>query len=140
MNDMSTQLRQVLSGQAEGQQAPVGDPSSAPIGSPMSSSQPKEGEILEAKNQVTIAMTLLEQALMKLGSHTEEGRLVMDVLSKLSKNFHKEQNNELIPSQLMSMMNSMPQVGGGSPEQQAMMQAQQGQQQQQPQQQQPQGA
>jgi hypothetical protein len=109
--------------------SPMGDPTSAPMGAPMSTDQPKEGDKLAAKNQVTIAMTMLEQSLMAFGSHSEEGRVVMDALMKLSKTFHKEQNNELVPAQLMSMMQSMPQVGGGTPEQMALMQAQQGQQQ-----------
>lgn len=117
-----------------------GDPSSAPVGAPMSTDQPKDGEKEAAKNQVTIAMTMLEQALLQLGSHSEEGRVVMESLMKLSKHFHKQENNELVPSQLMSMMQSMPQVGGGSPEQMALMKAQsQPQQPQQPQQQPMQG-
>jgi len=111
-----------------------GDPSSAPVGAPMSTEQPKDGDKAGAKNQVTIAMTMLEQALLELGSHSEEGRVVMESLMKLSKHFHKQENNELVPSQLMSMMQSMPQVGGGTPEQMALMKSQS-----QPQQQ-PQGA
>lgn len=112
--------------------SPMGEPSAAPKGAPMSNEVPKEGDKLAAKNQVTVAMTMLEQALMALGSHSEEGRVVMDTLMKLSKYFHKQENNELVPAQLMSMMQSMPQVGGGTPEQMALMQAQN--------QQQPQGA
>ena len=122
MDDMPEDLKQMI-GSPNSQ--PVGDASSSPVGAPMSTPQPKEGDKLAAKNQVTIAMSMLEQALMAFGSHSEEGRLVMDVLSKLSKSFHKEENNELVPSQLMSMMQSMPQVGGGTPEQQALMKAQQ---------------
>jgi hypothetical protein len=117
-------------------QTPSGDPSSAPNGAPMSTEQPKEGDKLNAKTQVTVAMSMLEQALMALGSHSEEGRVVMESLMKLSKYFHKEETNELVPAQLMSMMQSMPQVGGGSPEQMALMKSQG--QPQQPQQPQPQ--
>lgn len=113
--------------------SPTGDPTAAPMAAPMSSEQPREGDKLAARNQVTVAMTMLEQALMAMGSHSEEGRVVMDALMKLSKTFHKENNDELMPAQLMSMMQSMPQVGGGTPEQMALMQAQsQGQGQQQP--------
>jgi hypothetical protein len=102
-----------------------GSPDSAPLSAPMSSVVPKEGDNMMAKNQVTIAMQMLEQALLSLGTNTEDGRLVMDVLMKLSKNFHKESNEELMPAQLMSMMQGMPQVGGGNPEQMALMKAQQ---------------
>ena len=105
-------------------QMPQGDAASAPTGAPMSTEQPKDGDKLAAKNQVTVAMSMLEQALLALGSHSEEGRVVMDSLMKLSKYFHKEENNELVPAQLMSMMQSMPQVGGGTPEQLALMKAQ----------------
>ena len=74
-------------------QMPQGDAASAPTGAPMSTEQPKDGDKLAAKNQVTVAMSMLEQALLALGSHSEEGRVVMDSLMKLSKYFHKEDNN-----------------------------------------------
>lgn len=121
MNEMPADLQKLIGSPNQVQ----GDPSSAPSGAPMSTEQPKDGDKMAAKNQVTVAMTMLEQALMALGSHSEEGRVVMDTLMKLSKYFHKEDNNELVPAQLMSMMQGMPQVGGGSPEQMALMKSQQ---------------
>jgi len=121
MQGLPPELQQMI-GQPPG--AGMGDGANAPMGAPMSTDIPKDGDKAAAKNQVTIAMTMLEQALMALGSHSEEGRVVMDSLMKLSKYFHKEENNELVPAQLMSMMQAMPQVGGGSPEQLALMKAQ----------------
>lgn len=92
-------------------QVPPGMPSSAPVGASMSSAEPKSGDIAQGKNLVTVAMKMLEQALLSMGSESDEGRVVLETISKLSKHFHKEENNELIPAQLMSVLQSMPQAG-----------------------------
>jgi hypothetical protein len=67
-------------------------------------------------------MDLLEQVLPSLGSESEEGQTVLDVLGKLSKKFGhtRAKSQELVPAELMQLMQSMPQMGGMSPEAKAM--------------------
>jgi hypothetical protein len=93
-----------------------------PVGSPMTTPQPKEGLKQDALIKITTAMDVLEQTLPGLGSETEEGKAVLSALSTLSKQFgkQKEKAKELVPAELMSLMQSMPAATGGSPEMKAM--------------------
>ena len=97
-------------------------PGAAPGGSPMSTPQPGAGEKQSAMVNVSIAMDLLEQTLPALGSESEEGQAVLNVLGALSKKFGhtKAKSQELVPAELMQLMSSLPQAGGMSPEAKAM--------------------
>ena len=94
-----------------------------PVAAPMNSPQPKAGEKQNALINVSLAMDLIEQALGPIGSETEEGGTLIDVLSKLSKRFGEGRNKskELAPAQLIQMMQNLPQAGGMSPEMKALM-------------------
>jgi hypothetical protein len=71
--------------------------------------------------QVEIAFNMLQQALGKLGMGTPEHREVLKVLNSLSKITAKRDASDLVPAQVMQMVKGMPQMGGGSPIQQALM-------------------
>ena len=88
----------------------------------MSTPQPGAGEKQSAMVNVSIAMDLLEQTLPALGSESEEGQAVLNVLGALSKKFGhtKAKSQELVPAELMQLMSSLPQAGGMSPEAKAM--------------------
>ena len=97
--------------------------SNAPVSSPMATPQPKQGDKQQALISVSLAMDLLEQSLPALGSETDEGRTVLATLSNLSKKFgaSNRKTQELVPAELKSMMQSLPQAGGMSPEMKALM-------------------
>ena len=103
---------------AAGGQAPTGPAGAAPMSTP----QPAQGEKQSAMVNVSIAMDLLEQTLPALGSESEEGRTVLQCLAGLSKKFGhtRSKSQELVPAELMQMMQSLPQAGGMSPEAKAM--------------------
>jgi len=97
-------------------------PGAAPGGSPMSTPQPAHGEKQSAMVNVGIAMDLLEQTLPALGSESEEGQEILKTLASLSKKFghSRSKSQELVPAELMQLMQSLPQAGGMSPEAKAM--------------------
>ena len=76
---------------------------------------------------IGIAMDLMEQSLMKLGSETPEGRAVLTALKTLSMSFadHRANSKELASSEIMQMMQSLPQTGNASPLAKMMQQHQQ---------------
>jgi len=111
--------------QRDANAAPVTPPSSLadsetpPTGAPMSTPEPKEGERAAAKINIQIAMDLLQQSLPALGSDTEEGKAIMDTVKSLAKTFGKPEarTQELIPSEIIQMMQTLPQAAGATPEQ-----------------------
>ena len=119
MQGMPPELMKLLGG-AGG--APGAAPQSGPAGSPMTTPQSAEGEKQNAMVNVNLAMDLLEQTLPNIGSESEEGQTIVQVLSVLGKKFGhtKQKSQELIPAELMQLMQSLPQQGGMSPEHKAM--------------------
>lgn len=127
MSVPSDQLMQLVAGGAGTKGAPVtppapGTPSAGPVSAPMSTPEPKAGEKQNALINVSLAMDLLEQTLPPLGSETEEGQTVLGVLKTLSSKFGatRSKSKELVPAELMQLMQNLPQAGGASPEQKAM--------------------
>jgi hypothetical protein len=87
-----------------------------PVSSPMSTPQPAEGEKQGAMIKVQQAMDLLEQALPDFGSESEEGKIVLQVLSGLGKKFggaDRARSKELMPAEIMNLMASLPRGPGG---------------------------
>ena len=87
----------------------------------------KDSSSLEAAANINIqmAMDLLEQSLPALGSETPEGQNIMKSLGSLHKMFGKREakNRELMPAEIMQMMQTLPQAGGATPEQRSIAQA-----------------
>ena len=56
---------------------------------------------------------------MALGSESEEGQGIMQAISRLTRLFGKRESKtrELIPAEIMQMIQSLPQAGGATPEQ-----------------------
>lgn len=96
----------------------------APMGSPMATPQPKTGLQAAARTNIHIAMNMLEQALPVFGSESDEGKAILQTLSKLATKFGKSDDGDLVPAQIMQLMRSEPSLGGGSPQQQIMQQQQ----------------
>lgn len=101
--EMTPELMQMMQKKGGGQQPPAS--------SPMSTPQPNEGEKQGAMAQVQMATKILEQTLAAFGSGSEEGKAVLDALTKLNKAFGEssDKGRDLIPSEIMNMVGSMPQ-------------------------------
>ena len=96
-----------------------------PMASPMSTPEPKMGSKEAANINIQMAMDLLEQSLPALGSESEEGQQIMKSLGSLHKVFGKREskNRELMPTEILQMIQTLPQAGGATPEQRSIAQA-----------------
>lgn len=93
-----------------------------PMSAPMSTPEPKLGSKEGAMVNVSIALDLLEQSLPALGADSEEGKKAMDVIRSLNAMLgpRKNQTNELQQSEILQMLQTLPQAGGMSPESRAI--------------------
>ena len=106
--------------------ANLSDAEVPPMGSPMSTPEPKMGSKEAAKINLGMAQDLLEQSLPALGSDSEEGRAALSAISAINKvlGSKKGKVNELQQSEILQMLQTLPQAGGGTPEGKAMAAAQ----------------
>jgi hypothetical protein len=103
----------------------MSDASSPPMGSPMSTPEPKMGNREAAMINISMAMDLLEQSLPALGSESPEGQKVLAAIRGMTGVLgpKKSKTNELQPAEIMQMLQTLPQAGGATPEGKAMAQA-----------------
>jgi hypothetical protein len=79
-----------------------------PAGTPSAGEHEKKGESEQAKANVQIAISILEQSLPQLGSDSEEGAIVLKALSMLSKSFAGKKSGDLAASEHLQTMAGMP--------------------------------
>lgn len=97
-----------------------------PAAAPMATPEKKEGKQEKARLRVHIGMNMLEQALAEFGAESKEGAVLLDVLKKIGRTFGDNDTSDLVPAEMADIVSSMPQVGGGGPQQQALMKMMQG--------------
>ena len=91
----------------------------------MATPEKKEGKHEKAHLRVHIAMNMLEQALGDFGAETKEGGAILKTLSSLAKSFGDHDAGDLVPAEMADIVSSMPQMGGGNPQMQALMKSMQ---------------
>lgn len=103
----------------------MSDQSTAPMSAPMSTPEPKMGNREGALVNISMAMDLIEQALPSLGSESVEGQKALNAIRALSGLIgpRKQKTNELQQSEIIQMLQNLPQAGGATPEGRAMSQA-----------------
>ena len=101
------------------------DAQTPPMGSPMSTPEPKMGNKEGAMVNLSMAMDLIEQSLPAIGSETEEGQKLLAAVRALTGVLgpRKEKSRELQQSEILQLLQNLPQAGGGTPEGRAMAQA-----------------
>jgi len=101
---------------------PQSDGMSPPMASPMSTPEPKMGSKEAAMINIGMAMDLLEQSLPALGSESEEGQKALTAIRSLTSVLgpRKNKTNELQQSEILQMLQTLPQAGGATPEGKAM--------------------
>lgn len=132
MADANESVMSLLKGSAGGNASVGGSPNAQPVtakpeqpneappmASPMSTPEPKAGSVEGARVNVQMAMDLLQQSLPAFGPNSPEGKAVMDILGKLGSAFgmKEAQTRELVPAEILQMIQTLPQAGGASPEQ-----------------------
>ena len=103
----------------------ISDAETPPMASPMSTPEPKMGSKEAAMINVGMAMDLLEQSLPALGSESEEGQKALAAIRTLTGLMgpRKNKTNELQQSEILQMLQTLPQAGGATPEGTAMQAA-----------------
>jgi hypothetical protein len=93
-----------------------------PMSAPMSTPEPKMGNKEGALVNLGLAMDLIEQALPALGSESPEGQKALNALRTLTGILggKKESTNELKQSEILQMLQALPQAGGATPEGKAL--------------------
>ena len=106
-------------------EADMSDSSTPPMSSPMSTPEPKMGNKEGAMVNISMAMDLIEQALPNFGSASPEGQKALSALRTLTGLLgqKKQKANELQQSEIIQMLQNLPQAGGATPEGRAMSQA-----------------
>jgi hypothetical protein len=91
----------------------------------MSTPEPKLGNKEGALVNISMAMDLIEQALPSLGSESEEGQKALAAIRSLTGLLgpKKQKSGELQQSEIIQMLQNLPQAGGATPEGRAMSQA-----------------
>ena len=105
-------------------EAGMSDASTPPMSSPMSTPEPKMGNKEGAMVNISMAMDLIEQALPNFGSASPEGQKALSALRTLTGLLgqKKQKTNELQQSEIIQMLQNLPQAGGSTPEGRAMSQ------------------
>jgi hypothetical protein len=103
----------------------MSDTEAPPMASPMSTPEPKMGNKEAAMINLSMAQDLLEQALPAVGSSSDEGRAILSAISAINKTLgtRKNKTNELQQSEILQMLQTLPQAGGATPEGKAISQA-----------------
>ena len=101
------------------------DAETPPTAAPMSTPEPKLGSREAALINLGMAMDLLEQSLPALGSESEEGQKALRAIQTLNGILgqRKAKTNELQQSEILQMLQALPQAGGAAPEAKAIQQA-----------------
>jgi hypothetical protein len=95
-----------------------GPPAAAPISKP----QDKKGLKVAAMTNIHIAANMLEEALPAFGSESQEGQKILSALKVIGPLLAKRDSSDLVPAEILQMVKSLPQMGGGTNVQRQIMQ------------------
>ncbi len=96
--------------------------SASPMAAPMSTPEPKMGSKEGAMVNLGLAMALIKRALPAIGADSEEGKKILSTIKTLSDLTGKNTDGmeELKKSEILQMLQTLPQAGGATPEGKAM--------------------
>ena len=94
----------------------------APMPSPMTTPEPKSGEMEQARLNVMMALDMLQNALMAFGMQSEEGMALQEAVKKITGKFgeRESETRQLMPAEIMNLIQTLPQAGGATPEARAV--------------------
>lgn len=94
--------------------SPVAETETPPMGAPMTTPEPKQGNIEAAKVKLGTALDVIEQALPDIGSESPEGQKLQQCIRALSSILgpQKGKTGELQNADILNLMQSLPQGVG----------------------------
>jgi hypothetical protein len=101
------------------------DAMTAPMASPMSTPEPQNGNQEQARLNIMMALDMLQQALGVFGMESPEGKALERVVTDITKQFGERESKtrELMPAEIINLIQTLPQAGGATPGQRSVMQA-----------------
>jgi hypothetical protein len=101
------------------------DEGTAPMASPMSTPEPKRGEEEAARLNVMMALDMLQQAMAAFDMNSPETKTIEKVVADITRRFGEREadTRRLMPSEIIQMIQSLPQAGGATPGQREAMSA-----------------
>lgn len=105
-------------GEEEGMSGAETPPMSAPMSTPEPAMGSKEGAMVD----ISLAVDLIKRSLPGIGANSKEGKMVVAAMKALMSvvGKRKDSSEELKQSEILQMLQSLPQAGGQSPEGKAM--------------------
>jgi len=96
-----------------------------PMPSPMSTPEPQAGNMEQARLNVMMALDMLQAALQTFGMQSEEGESLQEAISEIAGKFGERESDtrQLMPAEIMNLIQTLPQAGGATPEARAVAQA-----------------
>ena len=109
--------------ESEGEEEEVEtEESASPMAAPMSTPEPKMGSKEGTMVNLGLAMDLIKRAVPAIGADSEEGKKVLSAIKTLADITGKSSDGmeELKKSEILQMLQTLPQAGGATPEGKAM--------------------
>jgi hypothetical protein len=101
------------------------DETTAPMASPMSTPEPKAGEQEKARLNIMLALDMLQQSIGMFPEKSKEAKTLEEVVRSITMSFGEREadTRQLIPAEILQMIQTLPQAGGASPAQREMAMA-----------------
>lgn len=108
--------------EGEGEEEGMSGAETPPMSSPMSTPEPAMGSKEGAMVNLSLAVDLIKRSLPGIGADSEQGRKALAAMKALMSVVGKRKDSaeELKQSEILQMLQSLPQAGGQSPEGKAM--------------------
>lgn len=109
-------------GEDEGEEEGMSGSETPPMSSPMSTPEPAMGSKEGAMVNISLAVDLIKRSLPGIGANSNEGKKALAAMKALMSVVGKRKDSaeELKQSEILQMLQSLPQAGGQSPEGKAM--------------------
>jgi hypothetical protein len=101
------------------------DETTSPMASPMSTPEPKRGDEEAARLNIMMALDMLQQAMGSFAMDSAESKTIEKVVADIMRRFGEREadSRRLMPSEIIQMIQSLPQAGGATPGQREVMSA-----------------
>jgi hypothetical protein len=101
------------------------DETTSPMASPMSTPEPKRGDEEAARLNIMMALDMLQQAMGSFAMDSAESKTIEKVVADIMRRFGEREadSRRLMPSEIIQMIQSLPQAGGATPGQREAMSA-----------------
>ena len=117
--DMMAMMKMDQGEEAEAPTLPPSEQGAAtpPMASPMSTPEEKKGEQEKARLNIMMALDMLQSAIGAFAPDSEENSTIQKVVADITRRFGERESDtrQLIPAEILQMIQTLPQAGGATP-------------------------